>query len=345
MCWHVPTCDIIFGPYDTNELDLICMLTYVSTCGHADMCWYVPTCADMCHVLICADMCRYVPTCVDMCQHITLASLSAPLIPTIWTLSACCYVSARVDMPTCADMCQHVASLSAFLIQTIWALSPCWHVSAHVDMPTCAGMCRYVSTYNTSITLGTSDTNHLDLVCMLLCVSTCGHADMCQHVASLSAFLIQTIWALSPRCHVSAHMDMPTCADMSRHVLTCADMWHHFWPIWYQWVGSYLHADICQHMWTCWYVPTCADMCRHVLICADMCRYVPTCNVSITISTPDSNQLDLICTWQVSAHVEMPACADMCRHVLIYADMCQYVTSLWAPIIPIIWTWSAFQYV
>ena len=76
-----------------------------------------------------------------------------------------------------------------------------------------------------------------------------------------------------------------------------------------------------------------------------MCRYVPTCNVSITISTPDSNQLDLICTWQVSAHVEMPACADMCRHVLICADMCQHVTSLSAPMIPIISTFSAFYYV
>ena len=129
------------------------------------------------HVLICADMCRYVPTCVDMCQHITLASLSAPLIPTIWTLSACCYVSARVDMPTCADMCQHVASLSAFLIQTIWALSPCWHVSALVDMPTCAGMCRHMPTCD--IIFGPYDTNDLDLICMLTYVSTCGHADMC----------------------------------------------------------------------------------------------------------------------------------------------------------------------
>ena len=38
MCRHMPKCDIIFGPYDTNDLDLICMLTYASTCGHADMC-------------------------------------------------------------------------------------------------------------------------------------------------------------------------------------------------------------------------------------------------------------------------------------------------------------------
>ena len=38
MCRHMPKCDIIFGPYDANDLDLICMLTYASTCGHADMC-------------------------------------------------------------------------------------------------------------------------------------------------------------------------------------------------------------------------------------------------------------------------------------------------------------------
>ena len=188
MCGHMPTCDITFGPYDTNDLDLICMLTYVSTCGHADMCWYVPTCADMCrHVSILptcnvsitlgtpdtnhldrictlagvstcghAGMCWYVPTCADMCRHVLI----------------------------CSHMCQHVTSPSAPMIPIISTLSAFYYsyVSAHVDMPTCADMCRYVPTC--SITLGISDTNHFDLISMLARVSTCGHADMCRHVTS-----------------------------------------------------------------------------------------------------------------------------------------------------------------
>ena len=115
--------------------------------------------------------CRYVLICADMCQHVT--SLSASMIPIIWTWSAIQYVSAHVHMPTCA----HVL--------------------------TCADMCRHVLTYD--IILGASDTNHLDLCSMLACVSTCGHADMwplmcadmCQHVASLSAPLIPIIRNLS----------------------------------------------------------------------------------------------------------------------------------------------------
>ena len=118
---------------------------------------------------------------VGMCQH-------------MWT---CRYVL------ICADICWHVTSLSAPMIPIIWTRSAIQHVSAHVDMPTCANMCWHVPTYD--IILGTSDTNHLDLCSMLACVSTCGHADMwplmcadmCQHVASLSAPLIPIIGNLS----------------------------------------------------------------------------------------------------------------------------------------------------
>ena len=119
--------------------------------------------------------CRHVLICADMSQHV--ASLSASLMQNIWTLSACWYVSAHMDMPTCAAMSRHV------LICT----DMCRHVLIWADM------CRYVPTY--SITLGTSDTNHLDLTWMLACVSTFGHSDMCWYV--------------------------PTCADMCRHVPKC----------------------------------------------------------------------------------------------------------------------------
>ena len=200
-------------------------------------CWYVP---------ICADMCWYGPTCADVCQHI--ASLSALLIQTILILPSCWHVSAHLDMPTCADtcrhvlicadMCQHVPSRAASLIRTLWSISSYWHVSAHLDMPTCADvptcadMCRHVPTC--TITIGIFDTNPLGLICMLACVSTFGHANMCWYV--------------------------PTCADMK----------HHFRHLWYQTFGIYLQAGMCQHMWTCRHVLTCADMCRQVPICANM---------------------------------------------------------------------------
>ena len=43
---------------------------------------------------------------------------------------------------------------------------------------------------------------------MLACVSTCGHADMCPHVTSLSAPMIPIIWTRSAFQYVSAHVDM-----------------------------------------------------------------------------------------------------------------------------------------
>ena len=155
-----------------------------------------------------------------MCQH-------------IWTCRHVLFV----------DMCQHVASLPVPLIPTIWTLSACWHVPAHMDMPTCA-ICRYVPTC--SVTLGTSDTNHLDLICMLVCVSTYGHADMCwyvptcvgmcqQHVTSLPTPMIPIILTLSACCHVSAHMW--TCqhvtslpAPLKRIIWTLSTCWHLLWP-------------------------------------------------------------------------------------------------------------------
>ena len=146
----------------------------------------------------------------------------------------------------------------------------CQHMRTCRHVLICADMCRYVP--KCTITLGISDTNHLDLIWMLACVSTCGHADMCwyvtacadmcQHVAPLSASLIQTIWTSSVCWHVSAHVDMPTCADMCRHVLTRADMRQH--------VASF-SAPLMPTIWTspqCWHVSAHVDM----PICADMCQ-------------------------------------------------------------------------
>ena len=200
---------------------------------------------------------------------------------------------------------------------TIWALSPCWHVSAHVEMPTCADMCRYVPTC--SITLGISDANHLDLICMLACVSTCGHADMCwyvptcadmcQDVASFSAPLIPTIWTLPPCWHVSAHVDMPICAYMCQHVTSLSAP---MIPIIWTWSAiQYVSAHVD--------MPTCANMCWHV----------PT--YDIILGTSDTNHLDLC---------SMLACVSTCGHAdmlpLMCADMSQHVASLSAPLIPII---------
>ena len=112
VCWHVPTCDINLDTSYSDHLDVIQMLTCVSTGGHADMCWYKVTCA-------------------GMGQHVK--PLSAPLIPTIWTLSC---MLASVSTFGHADMC--------------------WYV------PTCADMCWHVPTCD--INLDTSYSDHLDLI-------------------------------------------------------------------------------------------------------------------------------------------------------------------------------------
>ena len=188
------------------------------------MCQHMWTCR---HVLIGADMCWHVPTCPDMCRHVPTCDITLGTHDINHFDIICILLYVLI----CADICWYVASFSASLMPTIWILAARWHVSAHVDMPTRADMCRYVPTC--SITLGTSDTNQLNLIFTLACGSACGHADMCY---------------------------VPTCADMCRHVLICANMQHHSWHLWYQPFEPYLHAGMCQHMWTC----------RHVLICADI---------------------------------------------------------------------------
>ena len=98
----------------------------------------------------------------------------------------------------------------------------------------CADMCRYVPTC--SITFGISDINHLDLICMLACVSTCGHADMCWYV--------------------------PTCADISRYVPTYDIILS---------TSDTNHLDLCS-MLAC--VSTCGHADMLPLMCADMSQHV-----------------------------------------------------------------------
>ena len=188
-------------------------------------------------------------------------------------------------MPTCADMCQHVKPLSAPMIPTIWnvpCMLACVSTFGHIDMcwyvPICADMCRHVPTCD--INLDTSDSDHLDLIYMAACVSTCGHADMCWYVPTCantwnhSQHLWYQPFEIYLECwHVSAHLDMPTCADMSRHVPTCADMSRHVPTCDINIDTSYsdhLHliwmlpcVSICGHAGMCCYVPTCADMWNH----------------------------------------------------------------------------------
>ena len=152
-------------------------------------------------------------------------------------------MSAPVDMPTCADLCRHVPTCANMWShsQHLWyqpfeTYLECWHVSAHLDMPTCACMCRHVPTCD--INHDTSDSDHLDLIWMLACVSICGHVGvcwyvpictgMCEHVKPLSAPLIPTIWNLSCMLacvsklgHANVCWYVPACADMFRHVPTC----------------------------------------------------------------------------------------------------------------------------
>ena len=187
------------------------------------------------------------------------------------------------------DVCFHLNIYTATFLFDWWLL--CWpeiwhwiflpiqvsqyvlwdHKSAHVDMPTCVDVCRRVPICD--IALGTYDTNHFDLICILLCVSTCGHADicwyvptcadMCQHVASLSASLIQIIWTLFPCWRVSVHKDMPTCVDVCQHVTSLSAP---LIPTIWNWSAfQYVLAHVG--------MPTCADMCRHVLTC----RHVSMC--------------------------------------------------------------------
>ena len=181
----------------------------------------------------CADMCRDVPT-LSACETNHFDLIQVPTSGMRW------HVSTPGNMPTCADMCQHVTLISTPLIAIILTLSRCWHVSAPVDMPTCADMCRHVPTCETTLSTSDSLPTIWNLSFMLACTSTFEHADMCwyvptcadmcymcRHVTLTLTPLIAIILTLSRCWYVSAHLDMPTCADMCRHVLTCADMCQH----------------------------------------------------------------------------------------------------------------------
>ena len=154
------------------------------------LCWHVSAHAD-----ICADTyrCRHVPTCIEICRH---------------------------------SECLRNQSLRPYSGADIWDALACVNTGKHADM------CRHVPTCD--INLDTSYSDHLDVIQMLTCVSTGGNADMSWYVPTCANMLNHSphLWyqPFEPylACwHVSAHLDMPTCADMCRHVLTCADMCQH----------------------------------------------------------------------------------------------------------------------
>ena len=161
---------------------------------------------------------------------------------------------------------------------------------------------------------------------MLACVSTCGHADMCWYVPTCVNMWNhpQHLWSrpfeLYLACwHVSAHMDMPTCADMCRHVPTCAiylntsdnDHLHLIWML--------ACVSICGHADVCWYVPICADMCQHVK--------PPSAPLIIGIIGAEN---DVTCR-HMSAHV----CT--CRHV----TRCRHMPTCAGTYVPASWLWHS----
>ena len=173
---------------------------------------------------------------------------------------------------------------------------------------------------------------------------------MCQHVASLSASLIQAVWTwtLSACWHKSAHVNMCWYADMCWYVPTCANMWHQYQRLWYQSFGSYLHSGMCQHIWTCRHVLIRAEMCWHVRTCANMWKhsrhlwyhpFAPYCIADVCQHMWTCQHVMICVIYSIRGH------ADMCRYVLICADMCQHVVSLSVPLIPIIWTLFACWHV
>ena len=153
---------------------------------------------------------------------------------------------------------------------------------------------------------------------MLACLSICGHMPTCADMWNKSQHLWFQPFETYLQCwHASAHLDMPTCAGMCRHVPTCdidLDTCHsdHLDLIW-----MLACVSICGHAGMCWYVPTCAGMCQHVK----------------PLSAP------LITTiWKLSC---MLACvsklghADMCWYVPACADMCRHVTLTLTPLVAI----------
>ena len=99
-CRHVPTCainvtcDINLDTSYSDHLDVIQMLTCVSTGGNADMSWYVPTCA---------DMCRHMPTC-----ETTLLTSDTNHLNLIFHAGMCQHIWTCRHVLICADMCWHV---------------------------------------------------------------------------------------------------------------------------------------------------------------------------------------------------------------------------------------------
>ena len=151
-----------------------------------------------------ADMCWYVPACADMCQHvptwdINLDTSDSIHLDLIWKL-ACVSICGHADMcwhvPTCANRWHYSRHLwwrsfrlylDAGMCQRLW---PCRHVLI------CANMCRHVPA----------------------CASMWNHS---QHLWYQPFETYLACW------HMSAHLNMSTCADMCWYVLTCADMCQH----------------------------------------------------------------------------------------------------------------------
>ena len=179
----------------------------------------------------------------------------------------------------------------------------------------------------------------------------CRHVPACANMCNHSQHLwYQPLETYLECWHVSAHLDILTCADMCRHVPTCDINHDTSYSDHLDLIGMLACVSICGHTGMC-YVPTCettlstfdtnhlklilhAGMCqhiwtcRHVLIYADMCWHVPTCDINH--DTSYSDHLYLI--WMlacVSICGHMPTCADMCRYVLTCADMWHYSRHLW----------------
>ena len=212
-------------------------------------------------------------------------------------------------------MCRHVPTCETTLstsdtnhLKRILHVGMCQHIWTCRHVLICADMCWHVPTCD--INLETSDSDHLDVIYMPACVSTCGHADMCWYVPTCANMWNhpQHLWyrpfEIYLECwHVSAHLDMLTCVDMSRHVPTC---------------DINIDTSYSDHLDLIWML-ACVSVCRH----GDMCWYVPTCET--TLSTSDTNHLKLILhagmCQQIGTCRYVPICADMCWHVLTCADM------------------------
>ena len=184
----------------------------------------------------------------------------------------------------------------------------CQHLWTCRHVLICADMCQHVKPLSAPLipTIWTSS-------CMLACVSTFGHADMCWHVPTYDInlvtsdsdhlYLIQMLACVSNCEHANMCSYVPACADMCRHVPTCgidldtSDSDHLDLIQMLECVSTFGHADMCQHVkplsvplirtiWILSCMLACvstfghAIMCQHVLTCVDMCWHVTL------ISTP-----------------------------------------------------------